>query len=104
MTATILFLSVLLSVFIVFSIGFYQQEHPLFYFFIILSFIFMTVLSYIGWQINLSETFAPVLYALYWVMLIITGLVVLFSLLDLTLRIVKFMGTNKPGKIKDNLL
>jgi hypothetical protein len=79
----------LIIISIAFTIWFWIIKHPIMYMFLILTFIFITVLCFFGYKATefISVGIQNVMYAIYWTSLILTFLLFFVVLIDVTIKL-----------------
>lgn len=99
---------IILFVFAVFFLGlalfFYLKKSPLTYMFIILTFVFLTLSSYIGYGLskNIGALFSKIMQTIYISFAWLTVLIILFVLLEVTIGLFKKLGKGRKGNQFDD--
>lgn len=99
-------MAILIVVSLVLTIYFSYQKSALRYFFLNLIFIFLTISIFIGYKYslnNLTVEISQIMYVSYFISLILTLVIFMIVMLDLTLNLINYFMTKKSQNFKDTL-
>jgi len=99
----LIFFIFMIIVSLVFTIWFWSMKHALRYFFILLTFIFITLLCYFGYKSTqyISIGIERIMFSVYIVSLIITIMMFLIVLVDITIKLLQIWVTRKDRSFRE---